>query len=90
MYDIIDESMEWCDCTSEEECKMFIQTKLATKGISTGDFAKAMLKVATIAREMGALSSLDICKNEVELFHKLSQIETMVLKYIVTNQSLYV
>jgi superfamily II RNA helicase len=90
MYDMIDEAMEWCDCDTEELCKEFIELKLAAKGVSTGDFAKAMLKIATISREMSSLSTLDICKNQIEWFHKWSQVEGMVLKYIVTNQSLYV
>lgn len=91
MFDIIDESMAWCDCSTELECKEFIHTRLTPKGISTGDFAKAMLKVATITREMSSFGlMMDFCKEQVEWLNKLSQIEGLVLKYIVTNQSLYV
>jgi superfamily II RNA helicase len=48
IFDIIDDSIEWCECSNETECKIFIQTKIADKGISVGDFTKAMLKIATI------------------------------------------
>ena len=48
------------------------------------------MKIATIAREMQSVGELDICKHETEWVHKMSKIEDMVLKYIATNQSLYV
>ena len=82
-FDIIDESMEWCDCVTEEECKWFIQTKLAEKEISVGDFAKAMMKISTVAKELST-------NDNVEFLFKLSQIDELVLKYIATSQSLYV
>ena len=85
MFDIIDESMEWCDCVSEEECKWFIQTKLVEKEISVGDFAKAMMKISTVAKEL----STTFVEN-TELLFKFSQIDELVLKYIATSQSLYV
>jgi superfamily II RNA helicase len=86
-FDIIDFSMKWCDCSTELECKQFIQTDLAEKSISIGDFNKAMLKIITISREL-----INICEiiGEIELLHKLKQIEGMVLKYVTTSQSLYV
>ena len=85
MFDIIDESMEWCDCNTEEECKWFIQTKLSEKEISVGDFAKAMMKISTITKELSMC-----CSENTELMFKFSQIDEFVLKYIATSQSLYV
>jgi superfamily II RNA helicase len=90
VYDIIDDAMAWCDCSTEEECKMFINTNLNNKEIAIGDFTKAMMKVATIAREMQTIEEIEECKHQIQFIHKLSQIEDMVLKYIATNQSLYV
>ena len=84
-FDIIDESMEWCDCITEEECKWFIQTKLLEKEISVGDFAKAMMKISTIVKELSTS-----CSENMELLFKFSQIDELVLKYIATSQSLYV
>lgn len=86
-FDIIEESIKWCECNSEEECKAFISTELSKKDIGVGDFTKAMLKIATVAREWSVIP--EIVEN-VDLSHKLSQVDTMVLKYIATNQSLYV
>ena len=85
MFDIIDESMEWCDCVSEEECKWFIQTKLSEKEISVGDFAKAMMKISTVAKELSTTFT-----ENIELVFKLSTVDELVLKYIATSQSLYV
>jgi hypothetical protein len=60
------------------------------KEISLGDFTKAIMKVATVAKELRGLYELEWCRTQTEWLHKLSQIEEMVLKYIATNQSLYV
>ena len=86
-FDVTDDSIEWCECSNEMECKLFIQNKIADKGISVGDFTKAMLKIATISREIGS-----ICEEmgQLELLYKLNQIDSMILKYITTSQSLYV
>ena len=86
IYDMIDFSMSWCDCLDEQECKYFIQNIVAEKSISVGDFTKAMLKIVTIANEL-----INVCEKmgQIELKHKLTQIEGLVLKYITTSQSLY-
>lgn len=86
-YDIVDYSIMWCDCNSEPECKSFIQNEISLLSISIGDFTKAMLKIIAIANEL-----IHIYENteNVNVLHKLKSIEKMVLKYIMTSQSLYV
>jgi len=86
-FDIIDFSMTWCECSTETECKSFIQNEVASKSISVGDFTKSMLKIVTIANEFMNISQV-ACN--IELQHKLNQIEGLVLKYVTTSQSLYV
>jgi superfamily II RNA helicase len=86
-YDIIDFSMIWCDCTTEYDCKSFIQNEVAEKSISIGDFTKAMLKIVTITKEFMNIAETI---GNVELKHKLNHIEGLVLKYVTTSQSLYV
>ena len=87
IFDMTDFAMKWCDCSDEQECKYFIQNDIAEKSISVGDFNKGMLKIVTISRELA-----NVCEQigQIELLHKLSQIEGLVLKYITTSQSLYV
>jgi len=87
IYDMIDYSMQWCDCQTEEESKYFIQNVISEKEISIGDFTKAMLKIVTVSKEL-----MNICEisGAIDLLYKLNQIEGMVLKYVLTSQSLYV
>ena len=88
MYDIVDMMEEWCLCEDEAQCKGFIQTKLAEKSISIGDFTKAILKMSTMVKEM-----MNVCEQHEEmldLLSKLGTIDAMILKYITTAQSLYV
>jgi hypothetical protein len=46
-----------------------------------------MLKIVTIAKEFMNIAE---AVGNVELMHKLNQIEGLVLKYVTTSQSLYV
>ena len=88
MYDLMDMMEEWCLCEDEAQCKGFIQTKLAEKSISIGDFTKAILKMSTMVKEL-----MNMCEqNEdmLELLAKLGKIDAMILKYITTAQSLYI
>jgi len=86
-YDMIDLSMNWCECDNEHDCKYFIQNIVAEKSISIGDFTKAMLKIMTITKEI-----MNVCEQlgKIDLLHKLSRIEPMILKYVTTAQSLYI
>ena len=86
-FDMTDFAMDWCRCTNEMECKEFIQIRVAEKGISVGDFTKAMLKISTIVKEW---SNIAESEGQIECLHKLSQIDGMILKYVTTSQSLYV
>ena len=86
-FDMPDLSIQWAGCTDENQCKMFVQSIGNEKGISVGDFTKAMLKISTIAREIGVIA--ETC-GEIDLLHKVKQIDVVILKYITTSQSLYV
>lgn len=88
IYDLLDEMLVWVDCQEEATSKMFIQqTLLEEKQISVGDFIKAILKISAIAKEW-----MGICEYEgkIGLMHKLQQVDDLILKYVCTNQSLYV
>jgi len=87
MFDIIDYSMTWAKFDSETDCKYFIQGTISERGISIGDFNKAMLKIVTISKEwIKVFEEL----GEISTVYKLSQIERLILKYVTTSQSLYV
>jgi len=86
-FDMPDLTIVWTGCENEMQCKSFIQTIGQEKGISIGDFTKAMLKISTIARELSVIAETF---GEIALLYKLKQIDTIILKYITTSQSLYV
>jgi len=88
VFDLIDIIEEWCNCKNEDDCKWFIQNQLNPKNISIGDFTKAILKISTITKELMSLSEQH--EDMLLFMEKLSGIDSIILKYITTAQSLYV
>ena len=86
-FDLLDYVIQWCDCDSIEECKFLLQTLEKEKGIFLGEFVKALLKINNISSELEKVSELS---SNIQFLSKLREIPTMTLKYVVTNQSLYV
>jgi superfamily II RNA helicase len=78
----------WCEkCNTDMDCRWFIQEKLGKElDVSIGDFVKIVLKMIAMTKE---LERFAILHNDIGLQHKLSQIEGLVSKYIMTSQSLY-
>lgn len=85
IYDMIDYMMNWCDCTTEDECKIFMDEINVL--CSTGDFTKAIMKISAIVKEL-----VSVCEKNgyVDFMHTLSKIDHLILKYVATTQSLYV
>ena len=89
-YDIVDYVKAWCECEDEGECHEVICQIGEEKGVSVGDFSKALLKISTISRELMGMCGAFVGDAEFTQFAlRLSKIDELVLKYIVTNQSLY-
>lgn len=86
-YDIIHYVMKWCNASSQEECKLVLQDLENNEIISTGEFVKALIKITNIASELERTCEF---VGDIALKEMLSKVPTMVLKYIATNQSLYV
>jgi len=86
-YDLIHYVSKWCDCESAVECKSLLQKLFLEKGIFLGEFVKALLKINNISSEMEKIAELI---GNISLLSKLREIQNMTLKYVVTNQSLYV
>ncbi len=85
-FDILNYVMEWCDAKNENECKLILQ-KLAEKNIFLGEFVKALLKINNTAAEMEKIAEMN---NKIDLLQKLREIPEKTLKFVATNQSLYV
>jgi superfamily II RNA helicase len=81
-YDLVEIMYDWCNCENAEACRIL----LGNIGISVGDFTKAVLKISTLAREL-----MSVCEHigKLELMRKLSEVDRLILKYVATNQSLY-
>jgi superfamily II RNA helicase len=86
-YDLLNYVDKWCETESVEDCKMILQDLGINKGIFLGEFVKALLKINNISSEFEKISELT---GNIAFLSKLREIPNMTLKYVVTNQSLYV
>lgn len=84
-YDLMQYTMSWCDCETEEECKLVLQ-KMESDGIFLGDFVKAVLKIVNIAREIEKVALMF----DLVVMEAVSFVPNVMLKYMVNNQSLYI
>ena len=86
-YDLIYYVEKWCDCKDIESCKLVLQEIGTEKQIFLGEFVKALLKINNISSEMEKIAEMT---GNIAFLSKLKEIPNMTLKYVVTNQSLYV
>jgi hypothetical protein len=86
-FDLIKYVGKWCGCENVTECKLVLQQLQEEKHIFLGEFVKALLKINNIAAEMEKISELT---GNIAFLSKLKEIPVKTLKYVVTNQSLYV
>lgn len=86
-YDLINYVTKWCYCENQEDCKLLLQKLSGDKQIFLGEFVKALLKINNISFEMEKIAELT---GNISFLGKLKEIPIMTLKYVVTNQSLYV
>jgi superfamily II RNA helicase len=86
-YDLIKYTADWCDCICIEDCKFFLQNLEKEKQIFLGEFIKALLKINNISNELEKIAEMT---GNILLLSKLKEIPSLTLKYVATNQSLYV
>ena len=86
-YDLLNYVDEWCDCENVESCKAVLQKLGGEKEIFLGEFVKSLLKINNISCEMEKIAEMT---GNIAFLSKLKEIPNMTLKYVVTNQSLYV
>ena len=85
-YDLLPFVIQWCSSTTEAECKVIILDLKVASGTFLGEFIKALLKVNAIAAEMEQVC--EVTQN-MTLLEKIRDIPRLTLKYVATNQSLY-
>ena len=86
-FDLIDYLIKWCDCESDVDCKLVLQQVSQDKEVFLGEFVKAILKINNITSELEKVAEII---GDIELLHKLKEVPRLTLKYVATNQSLYV
>lgn len=86
-YDLLKYTDEWCNAQNVDECKLLLQKISEKKQIFLGEFVKALLKINNISCEMERIAEMT---GNMEFLSKLKEIPVMTMKYVVTNQSLYV
>lgn len=86
-FDLIDYAIKWCECENDIDCKNLIQSLSLEKEIFLGEFVRAIIKINNIASEMEKIAEY---LGDIDFLHKLKQIPSLTLKYVATNQSLYV
>ena len=86
-YDLISYVEEWTQCEDVETCKLLLQRLAEEKGIFLGEFVKALLKINNISCEMEKIAEMI---GNIEFLSKVKEIPNLTLKFVVTNQSLYV
>lgn len=86
-YDLLNYVDEWSNSDDVVSCKLLLQKIGEEKEIFLGEFVKALLKINNISSEMEKIAEMT---GNIAFLSKLKEIPNMTLKYVVTNQSLYV
>ena len=86
-YELIDYIIEWCDCENENKCINLIHRFKTEKNLFLGEFIKAIIKINNIVKELEKICEIN---NNISLLQKIKNIPELTLKYVVTNQSLYI
>lgn len=86
-FDLIDFTIKWCECENDIECKQLLNIISLEKDIFLGEFVKAILKINNITSEMEKIAEY---LGDMEFLSILKQVPLLTLKYVATNQSLYV
>ena len=87
IFELINQILNWCESEDEKTCKEIIQKCEYEYEVFPGEFIKAILKINNMVNELKNVAEYI---GNVELLHKLTQIPELTLKFIATNQSLYV
>jgi len=86
-FELIDYLIEWCNARDETKCHELITDMKTSKELFLGEFIKCILKINNIAKELETVCTL---LENFSLLQKVKQIPELTLKYVVTNQSLYI
>lgn len=86
-YEVYPYLREWIQCKNSVECIQLLEKIQKNLGIFTGDFVKLILNIKNAAEEFEVVAEY---MGNVPFLYQLKQVPPKLLKYIATNQSLYV
>lgn len=86
-FDLQQATMNWCNAADESACRDVLNDLSHSSGIFLGEFVKSLLKINNVAAEIERAAET---MQRIDLMEKVRQIPAMTLKYVATNQSLYV
>ena len=87
LFEFVNPILEWCEAEDEKTCKDIMKKCEFEFETFPGEFIKAILKINNMVNEMKNVAEY---MGNVELLHKLTDIPDLTLKFVATNQSLYV
>ena len=85
-YDLIEFISRWCSINDEKTSLILLNEMKHKKEIFIGDFVKCCIKITNIIREMKTIC--EYFKN-FNCLEKLNNLEKYLVKFVVTNDSLY-
>jgi superfamily II RNA helicase len=86
-FDLIPYVVRWLKADNEMECRTILSNMGENIGVFLGDFSKTLIKINNISNELFQVFTE---RNNIKLAHMVSQISERIMKFVVTNQSLYV
>lgn len=87
MFEMVNPILEWCNSEDEQTCKSILNKCQLEYNVFPGEFIKAILKINNMVNELKSVAEY---MGNIELLHKLSLIPDLTLKFVATNQSLYI
>ena len=87
LFEFVNPILNWCEAEDEKTCKDIMKTCEFEYETFPGEFIKAILKINNMVNELKNVAEY---MGNVELLHKLTAIPDLTLKFVATNQSLYV
>ena len=85
-FELCDLVLDWCSLADDDSKCKEIYSRAKARGISMGEFIKAILKINNIANEF---EKVCLIQPNLELLEKLRKIPELTLKSVATAQSLY-
>ena len=78
---------DWYDCSTANECLDIINKIREEKDVFLGEFVKGIIKINNICNELEKIAE---SIGDISLLDKLKNIHLNTLKFVATNQSLYI